>query len=43
MLPETEGIHDGERPGAHGKDVAQYAAHPGCGALKRLDERGVIM
>ena len=41
--PETQGVHDGERPGAHGKDVAQDAADAGGGALKRLDEGGVIM
>ena len=41
--PETQRIHHRERPRAHGKDVAQDAPHPGSGALKRLNKRGVIM
>ena len=40
---ETQGVHDGERPRAHSKNVAQDTADAGGGALKRLDEGGVIM
>ena len=40
---EAERIHDGERPRAHGEDVAQNAADAGGRALKRLDVAGVIV
>ena len=41
--PETQRVHDREGPGAHGKDVTQDAADAGCGTLKRLDKRRVIV
>src|SRR5262249_47658804 len=41
--PEAERVHDGERPRTHGKDVAQDAADASSGALKRLDERWVVV
>ena len=40
---EAERIHDGQRPRAHGEDVAQNAADAGGRALKRLDVAGVIV
>ncbi len=40
---EEERVHDGERPGAHGEDVAQDAPHPGRRPLVRLDGRGVVV
>ena len=41
--PEAQRVHDGERPRAHGKDVAQDAANAGRRALERLDERRMIV
>ena len=35
---EAQRVQDGDGPRAHGEDVAQDAAHPGGGALERLDE-----
>ena len=40
---EEEGVHHGQRPGAHGEDVAQDAAHAGGGALVGLDGRRVVV
>ena len=40
---EEERVHDGERPGPHGEDVAQDAAHPRGRALVGLDRRGVVV
>ena len=41
--PETQGVEQGDRPGAHGEDVAQDAAHTGGCALERLHRRGVVV
>ncbi len=41
--PEAQRVQDGQRPGAHGEDVPQDAAHPGGGPLERLDEAGVVV
>src|SRR5690606_4083065 len=40
---EAELVHDGDRPGIHGDDVADDAAHAGRGALIRLDEARVVV
>ena len=40
---EAERIHDGERPRAHGEDVAQNAADAGGRALVGLDVAGVVV
>ncbi len=40
---EAEGVHDGERAGAHGEDVAEDAADAGGGALVGLDIGGVVV
>ena len=40
---EAERIHRGDRAGAHGEDVAQYAADPGRRALIGLDIGGVVV
>ena len=40
---EAERIHDGQRPRAHGEDVAQNAADAGGRALERLDVAGVVV
>ncbi len=40
---EAQGIHHCDRPRAHSEDVAQDSAHAGGRALKRLDERRVIV
>ncbi len=41
--PETERIHHGEGPGAHGEDVAENAADAGSRALEGLDVAGVVV
>ncbi len=40
---EAQGVHDGQRPRAHGKDVAQDSPHARRSTLKRLDKRWVIV
>ena len=41
--PKAQRIHHRQRPRAHGKDVAQNAAHARRRALKRLDVAGVVV
>ena len=41
--PEAERIEDGDRPRAHGENVAQDSADTGGRALKRLDEARMIV
>jgi hypothetical protein len=41
--PKRSGVEQRDRPGSHGEDVAQDAAHPGGGALERLHRRGVVV
>jgi hypothetical protein len=38
-----QGIHQRDRPRAHGENVADNPADAGCGALVGLDERWVVM
>src|SRR2546430_1174358 len=40
---ETERIEDGDRPSAHGEDVAKDSANPGSRPLVGLDGRGMIV
>ena len=40
---EAEGVHHGDRAGAHRDDVAHDAADAGRGALERLDVGGVVV
>ena len=40
---EAQRIHDGQRPRAHGEDVAQNAADAGGRALEGLDVAGVVV
>jgi hypothetical protein len=40
---KPEAIEQGDRSGAHGKDVPQNPTHAGGGALVRLDCRGMVM
>ena len=40
---ETERIEDGDRPRAHGEDVAKDSANPGSRPLVGLDGRGMIV
>src|ERR1039458_8429515 len=40
---EAQRIHGGDRTRAHGKDVAQNAAHAGGSTLERLDERRMVV
>ncbi len=40
---EAQRVHDGERAGAHGEDVAQDAADAGGRALERLYIGGVVV
>ena len=40
---ETQRVHAGDWPGAHGENVADDAAHAGRRPLKRLDRAGVIV
>ena len=40
---KTQGIEQGDRPGPHGENVPQDAAHPGGRPLERLHRRGVVM
>ena len=40
---EAEGVHDGERAGVHGEDIAEDAADAGSGALIGLDVGGVVV
>ena len=40
---KPQAVHGGDWTGAHREDVAKYAADAGGRALKRLDERRVIM
>ena len=42
-LAEGEGVHRGDRPGAHGEDVAEDAADAGGGALVGLDVGRVVV
>ena len=41
--PKAQRIHHRDRPRAHGENVAQDSAHAGGCALKRLDERRMIV
>ena len=41
--PEAEGIHQGDRPGAHGEDIPENAADARGRALERLDEGGMVV
>src|SRR6202008_3738948 len=41
--PEAQRIHHGHGPRPHGENIAQNSPHPGGRALKRLDERRMIM
>ena len=41
--PEAQGIEQGDRPGTHGEDVAQDAAHARGRPLERLHRRGVVV
>ena len=41
--PEPQRVHDGDRPGAHGEDVAQDAADAGGRALVGLDGGRVVV
>ncbi len=40
---EVERVHQGDRPGAHGEDVADDAADAGCRAVVRVDVARVIV
>ena len=40
---KAQGIEQGDRPGPHGEDVPQDAAHPSGRPLKRFHGRGVVM
>ena len=40
---EAQEVERGDRPRAHGEDVAQNAADPGRRALIGLDEGGVVV
>ena len=40
---EAERVHEGDRPGAHGEDVADYAADAGGRPLVGLDRRRVVV
>ena len=42
-VAEEQRVHHGDRPGAHGEDVAEDAAHPGGRALVGLDGRRVVV
>ena len=42
-LAERQRVHAGDRPRAHGEDVAQDPADAGRGALERLDEARVVV
>src|SRR6185369_4923675 len=41
--PEPQRVQVRNRPGAHREDVAENAADAGCRALKRLDERRMVV
>ena len=41
--PKAQRIHHRHRPRAHGENIAQDSAHSGGRALKRLDERRMIV
>jgi hypothetical protein len=41
--PEPQRVHQGDRPGAHGEDVAQDAARAGRRTLVGLDVGGVVV
>ena len=41
--PEAQRVEQGDRPRAHGEDVAHDAADAGRRALVRLDRRGVVV
>ena len=41
--PEAQRVHHRDRPGTHGQDVADDAAHPGRGSLVGLDVRRVVV
>ena len=43
MLPKRKRIERGDRPRAHGKDIAQDAADAGGGALVGLDEGWMVV
>ena len=40
---EPEGVQQRDGPGAHGQDVAHYAAHASGGALQRFHRGRVVM
>ena len=40
---KAQTVHRRDRPRAHREDVAQNSANARCGALKRLDERRMIV
>src|SRR5205085_9781008 len=40
---EAQRVHDGNWPRPHGENVAQNAANAGGGAVKWLNERGMVM
>src|SRR5882762_393735 len=40
---KAQRIHHCQRTRAHGENVAQYPAHAGGGALKRLDVRRMVV
>ena len=42
-IAKAQGVQEGDRPGAHGEDVAHDAAHSRRGALIGLDERRVVV
>ena len=43
QFTESKGIQQGDRPCAHGENVAQDPADPGRGPLKGFDKRRMIM
>ena len=43
QLAETNGVHDGDGPRTHRKDVAQNSADTGRRALKRLYKTGMVV
>src|SRR5438874_2222368 len=42
-IAESQRVHRGDRPRAHGEHVAQDAAHSRCGALIRLDVARMVV
>ena len=41
--PEAQRVHDGQRPRAHGENIAEDAADSGRRTLKRFDIGGVVV